>query len=137
MRKHPHTLPQFWSLSLSYKDTHTHTHTCKCAAQRLRLDPYNLRNRILFPQSKSQVVASSNHLIKNISVDCLLHLTAISSFDINPSLSNSSMHFFLFLYGPEGIYCSARLFTSKRPRSRCPISCSPAVFTIVHLRQIV
>lgn len=43
---------------------------------------------------------------------------------------------FVFLYSPEGIYCSARLFTSNQPQTRCPTSCSLAVFTIVHRQQI-
>lgn len=87
------------------------------------------------------MVTSSNHLIKTISIGCSLHLTATSCFDINPSQSNSSVHFFFsarFVFFFFFFFASIR---SRRDLLFCLVAhiktqCWPAVFKIVNLQQV-
>lgn len=86
------------------------------------------------------MVTSSNHLIKTISIGCSLHLTATSCFDINPSQSNSSMHFF---FSARFVFFSV-FFASIRSRrdllfclvAHIKTQCWPPVFKIVNLQQV-
>lgn len=95
------------------------------------LTPLNLRKHVYFLKREPQVTTSSNHLIKNI----LLHLTAISSFDIKPIteqlICTPFFYFFIsiqpwkgFIVPPDSFALDIQYHAAQQ-RS-----------TIVHLRQI-
>lgn len=97
------TLPLFLSLCL------THTHMRKWAAETESsvLTPYNLMKHIYF-YSKQNLEWQAALIIwsKTSVLAACLHLTAIYSFDINPSQSNSSIHFFISLQaGRDLLFC--------------------------------
>ncbi len=127
MLKHTHSP----SISVFLFVSQRHTHMCEWTA---RAQPllWPLKSQKPHLSSQSKLVGRSNHLIKNISVDRSVPRSNMLLW--YKPITEALIHaLFLFLYSPEGIYCSARLFTSKRSLTRCTTSCTPAV---VHQQQI-